>query len=141
MTNPLGEIEAILTGRIKQLVERKMRSAVLYGVALILLVTAFIAGVAAIWVILAERWGALAACLMIAAAAFLLAVILAYVIALNDRAQRRKERAAAEQMRATVAAAMAILPELSSKKSLLFATVIGLVVGLASGIGGPKDKT
>ena len=53
MADALGGIAAVVTGRVGRSMRRKMRNAALYLCVMILVVTAWLAGVGAIWVLLA----------------------------------------------------------------------------------------
>lgn len=139
MMDALGGIAAVVTRRVKRSMQRKMRNAALYGGVLILAFTAWLAGVGAIWVLLAAHWGALWAFVMIAGGALGLAAIVVVSVSMLGRAERRRARAEAVLLRNALAAAVAILPVLKTRKYLLFAAILGLVMGAAT--RGPGDDT
>lgn len=141
MTDALGGFAAIVTGRVRRSVQRRMRNAGLYAGVVILIFTAWLAGVAALWVALAAHWGAFWALVMIAAGASGLAAIVVVAVSMMDRAERRRARAEARLWREAVAAAAAILPGLKTRQSLLVAAVLGLVMGLTAGGRSPDDET
>ncbi len=141
MADALGGIAAVVTGRVGRSMRRKMRNAALYLCVMILVVTAWLAGVGAIWVLLAAYWGALWAFVMIAGGALGLAAIIIFSVSMMARAEKRRAREEADLWRDALAAAVAILPGLKSKQSLLFAAILGLVMGVTAGTRGPDDET
>ena len=117
MADALGGIAAVVTGRVGRSMRRKMRNAALYLCVMILVVTAWLAGVGAIWVLLAAYWGALWAFVMIAGGALGLAAIIIFSVSMMARAEKRRAREEADLWRDALAAAVAILPGLKSKQS------------------------
>ncbi len=139
MIDQLARIAAILKARAKRSARRQMGNALLGGLALLFLGVAIVAGIAAIGVVLAARWGALAACLIIAAAALAVAASLAAVVAQQAKEARRRQRAELAELNQTILAAKAIAPALAGGKGLLFVTALGVLVGLMAAKHKPQD--
>jgi hypothetical protein len=140
MADPLKDIGAILTGRIKLTLRRKVGGVLLYCFGAFFLAVAVVAGIAGIGIALASRWGALSACLIIAGFALFMAVSIVIAVGLQAKADRRRQLAEAAQWRQAMLAAKAILPELTAGKALLCAAALGLLVGAAKGATHPVDK-
>lgn len=138
MADPLGDIRAILADRLKRGMRRQIGSAVLFGIALLLLGVAIVAGIVAIGVALAAHWGVIGACLIIAGVALGLAAVLVGVVGAMARTARRRQRAQMAQWQQSLLAAKAIVPGLSTGKALLIATALGVLVGLTTK---PKDNS
>lgn len=140
MMDLLTSIGAVFKARMRRTARRQMATVMLGGLALLFIGVAIIAAIAAIGVALAARWGVLAACLIIAAAALLVAVLLVVVAALQAKAARRRRQAELAQLRQTMQAAKVISADLTRNKALMFATVIGLLVGLSAKQRDPRDN-
>ncbi len=140
MTDPLADIGAILTARVRRAAQRQMVRALLGGLALLFLGVAIVAGVAAAGVALAARLGGLQACLIVAAAAFLVALVLAAASAHQGREARRIQQAELAELRRTIFAAKTIATDLTRGKALMVAAAVGVLVGLTATRHGPKDK-
>ena len=141
MQDLMADIAAFLAGRVRQAARRQMGRALLVGFALLFVGIAIVAGVAAIGVALATRWGAMAACLIIAVAALMPALVLLVVVAQQAKAARRRWRAELAQLQEAAGLAKAILPHLTTSSTLLIATALGLMVGLTAGKQSPQDKS
>jgi MFS family permease len=137
----LAAIPSLVARRVKRKVRRQMVSALLLGLALFFAGIAGVAGIAALWVVLAAHWGALVAWLMIACAALLLAVLLIGMVAWRSAVAQRRQQAERDQWQQTLLAAKAMVPDLSASNAMLIATVLGLLVGLTAGSNDPKDKS
>jgi uncharacterized membrane protein len=137
----LTNIAAILKAQVRRTARRQMASALLGGLALLFLGVAIIAGIAAIGVALATRWGVLAACLIIMAAAFVVAVLLVAVAAMQAREARRRQQAELAEMHHAILAAKAIATDLAQGKALVVASVLGVLVGLMATRREPQDKS
>ena len=140
MIDLLTNIGAIFKDRMKRAARRQMASALMGGLALLFLGMAVVAGIAAIGVALAARWGALAACLIIAGTALLVAILLVVIAALQAKKARLQQQAELAQLRQTMLAAKVIAAELTRSKALMVATVFGLLVGLTATKREPRDK-
>lgn len=139
MIDLLTNIGAIFKDRMKRAARRQMASALMGGLALLFMAVAIVAAIAAIGVALAARWGVLAACLIIAAAAFLVAVLLVVIAAQRAKEARRQQQAELAQLHQTVLAAREIAADVARNKSLLVATVFGLLVGLTATKRAPRN--
>lgn len=133
----LANIAEMVARRVKRSARRQMGSALFVGLALLCVGVSAIAGIAAIGVVLAARWGVLAACLIIAAVAFLVALVLVAVVAQQAKAARRMHRAEREQWYQAMQAAKVMVPDITAGKALLMATALGLIVGLTRGTRKP----
>lgn len=140
MLSLLANIAAILKARARRSARRQMGNLVLGGLALLFLGVAIIAAIAAIGVVLADLWGILAACLILMAAAFVVAVLLVAVVALQAKEARRRQQAELAQMHQAMLAAKAIATDLTQGKALMVATVLGVLVGLTATRHEPQDK-
>ncbi len=139
MMEQLARIAALLKARAKRSARRQIGNALLGGLALLFLGVAIIAGIAAIGVVLAARWGALAACLIIAVAALVVAALLVAVVAQRAKEARRRQRAELAEWNQTILAVKAIAPAFSGGKGLLIVTALGVLVGLMSAKHEPQD--
>ncbi len=140
MLVPLANIATILKAQVRRTARRQMASALLGGLALLFLGAAIIAGIVAVGVVLADHWGVLAACLIIMAAALVLATLLMAVAALHAKEARRRQQAELAHMRQTVMAAQEIATDLTQGKALMVATVLGVLAGLMATRHEPQDK-
>jgi uncharacterized membrane protein YhaH (DUF805 family) len=111
-----------------QFLGRLRRNSILYGMVLLLALTAYGALVAAVAVLLAETIGPVGALLAVAGAAFFLMLVLLLAARLSARAEekRRKEAAASSGNRAMMAtAAISILPVVAKSRALAILAVAG----------------
>jgi ABC-type Na+ efflux pump permease subunit len=116
---------------IANLARKLKRNAILYGFALIFLLTAYVLATAALAVYLGTLWGLPVGLLVVAGGALLLALIMyvSAVIANNAELRRKRELAAANSSRALmVTAAASTLPMVIKSRALL-------VVAIAGGLG------
>ena len=135
----LSDIATLLSERAKGAVRRRMTGAILVGIALFFVGIALVAGIVALGVALAARFGVLGACLIIAAGALVVAVVLVGVVAAQARAARRRRQAEAAQLRQMLVVAKAIVPDVSAGYALLIAAAAGLIVGLKGTAARAKD--
>ncbi len=108
--------------------ERLKRNIMLYGLAALFVLTAYVLGVAALAVHLSQFWGLPIALLVVAGGALLLAVIFYLSVTLTARAEvKRKKQAVAANSRKTLAltAALTAVPLLLKSKPLMFASIAG----------------
>lgn len=139
MTDPMGNIGAVLAARARRTLRRQIGNALLFGLALFFLGIAMAAGSVAIGVALTKLWGGLAASLIIAFAALVAAIGLGVAVKLRSKADRRRRKAELAQLQQSLSAVRAMVPDLTTSKALLIAIALGLVVGLMSGPSKQKD--
>ena len=104
------------------------RNAVLYSVALLFLLTAYVLAVTALAVYLGQIWGLPAALLSVAGGALLLAIIMVIWASAANRAEERRKREAASgnSSRALmITAALSALPLVMKSKPLLLLSAAG----------------
>jgi uncharacterized membrane protein len=140
MADPLKDIGAMLAGRIELKLRRKVGGVLLYCLGAFFLVVAAVAGIVSIGIALADRWGALSACLIIAGFALLMAVVMVLTAGLLAKVERRRQLAEAAQWRQAMVAAKTIFPELTAGKALLCAIALGFLVGTVGVAAHPADK-
>lgn len=123
---------------------RMRRNAVLYAIAGLFLLTAYVAGVAALAVYMATMMHPAAAVGIVALAAFVVAMIFLAVISICNRAEekRRRKAAAANSGKAMMlTAAMSALPLVIRSKPLAAVAVAGgLAVVLGRVLGGSSSS-
>ena len=100
------------------------RNAMLFGFALVFLLTAYILAVTALAVYLGQMWGLPVALLVVAGGALVLALIMFAWVSIANRAdeRRKREAAAANSSKALmVTAALTALPMVMKSRTLLLA--------------------
>lgn len=117
----------------------KMAGFLLLALALFFAGIALIGLIAALGVVLANHLGALAACLIIATAALVVMLILLAIVAYRGQAARRRTEAEREEWLRAMMLARAVLPALVPGKTLLAVTMLGILVGVLSGLGKTPD--
>jgi hypothetical protein len=129
MLGALGPILASVAAvDIGSFLRKFKRNAVLYGIALVFLLTAYTLGLAALAVYLGERWGLPIGLLAVAGGALVLALILIISAAMVNSAEekRKRELAAANSRRALMmTAAASALPSLAKSRSIAVLAVAG----------------
>jgi uncharacterized SAM-binding protein YcdF (DUF218 family) len=141
MADPLRNFGAILAGRVKLTVRRKAGVVLLYCLGVFFLAVAVVAGIVSLGIVLASRWGALSACLIIAGAALLMVIVMVLAVGWLARVERRRQLAEAAQWQQAMLAARAVFPEMTTGKALLWAAALGLVVGMKRGPSYPTDSS
>jgi hypothetical protein len=104
------------------------RNAMLYSVALVFVLTAYVMGLAALAIYLGEFWGLPLGLLAVAGGALVLALILYLsAVLVNQAEERRKREIAAANSRRTlmVTAAATALPSVAKSRSLAILAVAG----------------
>jgi hypothetical protein len=126
--------------------KRLKRNAVLYGLALFFLITAYALAVAALAIYLGERWGLPVGLLAVAGGAVVLALLM-YIIAAvasSAEARRKRELAAVNSSRALmVTAAASTVPALIRSKPLMAVVIagsLGFIAMKAVTFGGGKRR-
>lgn len=137
--NALGGLKAIVAGRISRMARARVQIAALYAVILFLLLIAFVAALVAAGIALADEVGAIAACLWIAGAAVVLALILLVIVMARTKAARDRERRDAALQKQALAAILTTVSILRPRNSLLLAVAAGIVAGLI-GLPSRRDK-
>ncbi len=129
MLGALGPILASVAAvDIGSFVKKLKRNAMLYGIAMVFLLTAYTLGLAALAVYLGERWGLPIGLLAVAGGALVLALILIISAAMVNSAEekRKRELAAANSRRALmVTAAASALPVITKSRSIAVLAVVG----------------
>jgi hypothetical protein len=141
MQDLLANITANVANRVRRSARRRMASALLTGLALLFAGVGILAGIAALGVVLAARWGGLTACLIIAGAAFGLTLLLVAVVAQRAKSARRRQQAERAHWLQIMATAKAIAPDLTAGKTLLIIAALALMAGLSSRPQKPQAKT
>lgn len=137
--NALGGLKAIVAGRISRMARARVQIAALYAVILFLLLIAFVAALVAAGIALAHQVGPIAACLWIAGAAVVLALILLVTVMARTKAARDRERRDAALQKQALAAILTTVSILRPRNSLLLAVAAGIVAGLI-GLPSRRDK-
>ncbi|WP_105385933.1 hypothetical protein [Neorhizobium alkalisoli] len=132
MLTGLGPLLASLAAiDIAAFMSRFRRNAILYGFALLFLLTAYALAIAALAVYLGGLWGLPTALLVVAGGALVLALFMYVAVVTANRAEARRKRevAAANSSKALMAtAALSALPLVIKSRPLLF-------VSVAAGLG------
>ena len=127
MMTGLGPLLASLAAiDIAAVMSRVRRNGIVYGFALLFLLTAYALVVAALAVYLGGLWGMPMALLVVAGGALVLALIMYFWVATANRAEarRKREAAAANSSKALMAtAALSALPLIVKSRPLLFVSV------------------
>lgn len=128
----------MLRGLGEQLRHRGWNAA-LVALALLFLLTAWVAGIAALAVWLAARFGMAGALGLIAGGALAAVLLIAAAIRLRDRRLRRLERDMAELRQTAMMSALAALPGFRAGPLLAMAALAGALFGLFRSRPGDKD--
>ncbi len=144
MMTGLGPLLASLVAvDIAALMRRLKKNAILYGFALLFLLTAYVLAIAALAVHLGQSWGLPLALLVAAGGALVLALVMLFWIMAQNQAEarRRREAAAVNSNKALmVTAAVSALPlVLKSKPVLLASIAAGLGFAATRAMGGRRD--
>lgn len=124
----LASLAAVDVGH---LAHRAKRNAILYALAGLLLLTAYVAAVVAAGIRLAAETGAVEAALLVAAAGILLALALIATVLILNRIDRKRRRGHAASRQLLATAAIALAPALVRSRLLMSLAAVGGLAFLA----------
>lgn len=140
----LGPLLASLAAMdVAAISHRVKRNAVVYAFILLFVLTAYVLGIAALAVYLAQGWGMPVALIAVAGGALVLALIIYLwsVIAARAEERRRREAAAANSQKTLMlTAALSALPMVMKSRTLLLAAAAGGLGYLLLKGGKPTDS-
>ena len=122
------------------MVGRAKRSAIIYAIAAVLLLTAYVFIMVVVFQLLAEALGSgLDAALLIAGAMALIAILALIVLALINRRQKRIEARRNAARRMQLLALASVAPSFLRSKPLLITAALGALAYLALNNGDEED--
>ena len=126
-------INLLLAGSVQRTVARSKRNGIFLIAASVLLVTAYIFGVAALAIWLARLYGPIDEALIMAAGAFLLAAIVLAVMVMINRQEERRARERRQAIETMAASALGLV-----KSQPLLTTALAAALVLANLLGSDK---
>lgn len=136
MADETERLARLLAMRPLAEVRHKLRDAALVGVAVAFLVAGALAVLAALGVLLAERFGPVVALLIVAMISLLIGLGLFVFVQQRAETERRIAAAEAEGRQAVMSTVLGLVPRMGAGGSLAVAALIGLLLARGGGRGG-----
>jgi hypothetical protein len=130
MADDLKQIAGMLGLDVSVVLKQQLRNLALYAAAAFFAAVALAAALGGLGVFLAERYGGVAAFLIVAALALAICVLLLAVVAMMRRSDRQLEQARSESRRAALMLAQSVLPGRGSALVLALLLMVRLAFGM-----------
>ncbi|MES2843604.1 MAG: hypothetical protein V4747_01085 [Pseudomonadota bacterium] len=139
MIAELERIASSIAAGYKRRMRQRARDAALYGIAGLILLTAYAAAIGGLALYLAQRFGPITGLFILSGSAVLLALILILIIRRQAAAEARFEAALAEARQSTLATVLTLIPGAGSATGVAILAALGFAAGLSMGKDAGKD--
>jgi hypothetical protein len=139
LNSTVENIVRLLAVGYRRRLRHTAKNTALYAVVGLLLLTAYVAGVAAGVVIVAQHLGLAAALGLVVAASLGLAVLIGLMVWSGNRAERRMQQELAASREAVLRSVLLLLPALNMRSGMALFAALGLAWGFMSRPTKPED--